>query len=399
MVNNQISRVLIERIKAKAEILTITSQYVKLKKVGSKYFGLCPFHNEKTPSFCVTPTKQIFKCFGCGKGGDVLEFVKEIGGLTFIEAIEVLAKEYNISIDTYNATSQPLPIPKTLHPSVLQPEPTAVFIDETLVHKSLSHYENNNFVKYLKNIFPEPTVNKLIERFKIGTSKHWNGANIFWYIDENSNTSYGKIMLYNPITGKRERDKIPTSVHSLLKLEKPSHSFYGLHQITTEPKNKAVAIVESEKTAIVMSAFFPSFIWIATGGEGNLKVNNLKPMNGRNVVLFPDTGNAFNYWSNIAREAKETLKLNVIVSDYLERFEMGTNIDLEDLAKMGNWFEHYQNPPEPKAKPLSIEERILKDMTDKQPLVTDMIQRLGLVSARTLQPLSVIYHQKKVVVN
>lgn len=368
-----------ERIKAKADILELTSQYIKLKRVGNKYFGLCPFHNEKSPSFCVTPSKQIYKCFGCGKGGDIIEFIKEIGGLTYVEAIEVLAKEYSIDINSFSATSKPLQMPKTIHPSVLQPEPT--FINETLVQKSLSHYEYNNFVKYLKSIFPEPTVKHLIERFKIGTSKHWDGANVFWYVDESDNTRYGKVMIYDPITGKRDKTRFQ-SVHRLLKIEYPVFSFYGLHQITTEPKNKAVAIVESEKTAIIMSAFFPSFIWIATGGESNLKINHLKPLTGRNIVLFPDTGNAFNLWSTIAKEAKETLKLNVVVSDYLERFEMGNNSDLEDLAKMGNWFTQFQNPPEPKARPLSIEERTLQDMTARQPLITDMIQRLGLVSIR-----------------
>ena len=388
MENNQISRALIERIKAKAEILTVASQYIKLKRVGGKYLGLCPFHNEKTPSFYVTPSRGIFKCFGCGAGGDVIKFVEEIGSLTFREAVEVLAKEYSISIDTYSETSERIKMP-VYSPFIFEPETTGVFIDATLVQKSLSHYEHNNFVKYLKSIFPEPTVKQLIERFKIATSKHWSGANVFWYTDESNNTRYGKVMIYDPITGKRDKTKFQ-SVHRLLKIEHPLFSFYGLHQITTEPQSKPIAIVESEKTSIIMSAFFPSFIWIATGGESNLKINHLKPLTGRNIVLFPDTGNAFNYWSNVAKKAKEDLNLNIVVSDYLERIEIGNNIDLEDLAKMGNWFEQYQKPPEPKAKPLSIDERTLKDMTAKQPLITDMIQRLGLVSARTLQSLTIV---------
>lgn len=79
----------------------VVSEYVTLsKRSGSTRFGLCPFHNEKTPSFSVTPSKQIFHCFGCGKGGDVITFVREIENLTYPEALEFLARRANIPIPT-----------------------------------------------------------------------------------------------------------------------------------------------------------------------------------------------------------------------------------------------------------------------------------------------------------
>ena len=71
----KISEQTIEKIRNRADIIDIISKYVSLKKRGRNYFGLCPFHNEKTPSFSVNPEKQIFKCFGCGTGGSSIDFI------------------------------------------------------------------------------------------------------------------------------------------------------------------------------------------------------------------------------------------------------------------------------------------------------------------------------------
>ena len=81
----------------------VVSEYVSLsKRSGINRFGLCPFHNEKTPSFSVSPSRQYFHCFGCGKGGDVITFIMEIEGLTYPEALEYLARRANIPIPTVN---------------------------------------------------------------------------------------------------------------------------------------------------------------------------------------------------------------------------------------------------------------------------------------------------------
>ena len=81
------------------DIVDVVSEYVRLgKRSGANLFGLCPFHNEKTPSFSVSPSKQIYHCFGCGKGGDVIGFIREIEGLTYPEAVEFLAKRAGMTI-------------------------------------------------------------------------------------------------------------------------------------------------------------------------------------------------------------------------------------------------------------------------------------------------------------
>jgi len=93
-----IDRSTIERILDAAQIVDVVQEFVQLKKRGVNYLGLCPFHNEKTPSFTVSPSKEIFKCFGCGKVGNSVNFVMEHEHLTYPEALKYLAKRYHIEV-------------------------------------------------------------------------------------------------------------------------------------------------------------------------------------------------------------------------------------------------------------------------------------------------------------
>ena len=98
---------LIEEIKEHNEIVAVVSEYVQLKPQGRAYVGLCPFHGEKTPSFTVSREKQLYHCFGCGAGGDVLSFIMNIENLTFGEALRLLAERANISLpDQHLSTPQ-----------------------------------------------------------------------------------------------------------------------------------------------------------------------------------------------------------------------------------------------------------------------------------------------------
>ena len=87
-----------ERVKQQADIVRVIGEYVRLKKTGQNFTGLCPFHQEKTPSFAVHPTRQIYHCFGCGAGGDVFKFVMELEKLPFSEAIRMVAEKCGIPI-------------------------------------------------------------------------------------------------------------------------------------------------------------------------------------------------------------------------------------------------------------------------------------------------------------
>ena len=92
---------IIEEVRQNNDVVDIISQYVHLTRKGRNYFGLCPFHSEKSPSFSVSPDRQIFHCFGCGVGGNVYTFLMKIEGITFKESLEQLAERANIQLPTY----------------------------------------------------------------------------------------------------------------------------------------------------------------------------------------------------------------------------------------------------------------------------------------------------------
>lgn len=100
------SEELIEEIKNSNDIVDVVSQYVTLKRSGRNFFGLCPFHKEKSPSFSVSPDKQIFHCFGCGVGGNVIHFISKIENIDFRETIELLANRANITLPTLDNSYQ-----------------------------------------------------------------------------------------------------------------------------------------------------------------------------------------------------------------------------------------------------------------------------------------------------
>ncbi|MBQ3416046.1 MAG: DNA primase [Clostridia bacterium] len=94
------SEEILDEVRQSNDIVDVISQYVHLKRSGRNFFGLCPFHNEKSPSFSVSPDKQIFHCFGCGAGGNVFSFLTKIEGINFVEAVQMLAEKANIQLPT-----------------------------------------------------------------------------------------------------------------------------------------------------------------------------------------------------------------------------------------------------------------------------------------------------------
>ncbi len=163
---------------------------------------------------------------------------------------------------------------------------------------SLVKGKANYFLDFLIERFGEENVNQAIDKYHIGASKKWKGATVFWQVDFEGMVRTGKIMLYDVNTGRRVKNngaKV-SWVHSELRLNnfELRQCFFGEHLLTDE--RKVVAIVEAEKTAIVASLFWPQFIWIATGGIQNFKLENCKHLSGRDVVVFPDLG-GYETWS------------------------------------------------------------------------------------------------------
>src|ERR1051325_18065 len=89
----------VDAVKSATDIVTVVEGYTRLRKSGSRYTGLCPFHDEKTPSFSVSPDRGTFKCFGCGEGGDAISFVEKMENVDFVGAIEWLADRFGVTLE------------------------------------------------------------------------------------------------------------------------------------------------------------------------------------------------------------------------------------------------------------------------------------------------------------
>ena len=203
-----------------------------------------------------------------------------------------------------------------------------------LLEKSYSLKAQNNFIHFLKINFTHEEVEKAINTYLLSTSIHWKGATIFWQIDQFERIHHGKIMLFNPETCKRV--KCPdgkgfiNSVRSVLKLKNFNleQCLFGLHLIK-ERKNNTIAIVEAEKTAVLMSIFKPQFIWMSTGSKGGFKYSYLKPIKDYKIVAFPDKGE-FNDWSNKAK-VLIGFGFNIVVNNWLESTNYPSGTDFADI--------------------------------------------------------------------
>lgn len=315
-----------QRIKDAAQIYDVVAQFVTLKKSGPRYIGLCPFHNERTPSFYVTPAKGIYKCFGCGESGDAVAFLMHYKRMPYPEALQYLAAMYNI--ETGDTTGRPTgysaPPPIAPRPPAHPPAPPSV-IPKSVFKSTLTAYRKNNFAAFLIGRFGTQSAADLISRYAIGTAL--NGKVVFWYIDSRKNIRSGKTILYDPTTGKRNRDKNPDWVHTNLRFAdfKLSLCWYGEHLLTKRP-GAPVAIVESEKSAIIGSLYLTNFIWLAVGGIGGLPSNpdRWEVLKSRKITLYPDCDppgkdgkSPFDRWSERA-EAMRKEGYNISVSDLLE---------------------------------------------------------------------------------
>lgn len=217
--------------------------------------------------------------------------------------------------------------------SLQKPEPPR-YIDPHLFKQSLQGYDKNHFVQYLKSLLGPEKTQGLITRFHIGTSNRWQGATIFWQMDLQGRLRTGKIMLYNPENGKRVKKPYNHIdwVHKRLKQPHFEQCLFGLHQLRESPKHKPVGLVESEKTAIIATDYFPDWIWLGVGSLNQLSTERCAVLKKRKVVLFPDAG-GWEKWKGKAKALQKTLGSPVLVSDWLEKLAgQKEGIEGSDLA-------------------------------------------------------------------
>lgn len=207
-------------------------------------------------------------------------------------------------------------------------EKPPAYLSREAMERTLKAYEQNNFVRYLASLFGEDQALSLARRFCLGTSKRWKEeaggySVIFWQIDRAGNIRQGKAMAYNAQTGRRLKAEGKSFVAFIGKqIAGPdanlAQGFFGEHQLPQFPA-APVAIVESEKTAIVMSALMPDALWLATGGKNGAKWTEkavYRALEGRKVILYPDLG-AFSEWQERGKVLATVC--NVSASDILER--------------------------------------------------------------------------------
>ena len=199
---------------------------------------------------------------------------------------------------------------------VKAPDEKPFFVPDVLFRKSLQHYEQNSLFLFLCELFGLDKAEELCTWYCVGTSRYRPGACVFWYLDDSGKVTRGKVMQYDE-TGHRVKANGSThSVHKLMKLGGlPELHLYGLHLVRLD-KTLPVAIVESEKSAILTAGYFKNFVWMATGSLSTLTGERLEPLQNREIVLFPD-GGAFEKWQEKAESLSR--RYNIRCSDALER--------------------------------------------------------------------------------
>lgn len=208
------------------------------------------------------------------------------------------------------------------------------FIHIEELEKSKTSKSPNYFIDYLASIWDYEVAYYLVDKYNIGTSSHWKGSTVFWQVDKIGNVRSGKIMLYNASNGKRVKNPYNhiNWVHKVLNLANFNlqQCYFGEH-LLNEDRDKPVAIVESEKTAVICSVFLPEFIWLACGSVNNINIKKAKALNGRDVVLFPDLG-CFDLWNDKIPTLTEfsTCRTSTLLEQKSTELEKQQGLDIAD---------------------------------------------------------------------
>lgn len=217
------------------------------------------------------------------------------------------------------------------------------YLPNDLVIQTFQCYEQNNFILFLFDLIGEEHARIQMKKYNVGTSRHWLGSTVFWQVDIAGRVRQLKIILFNSKTGKRVKSETPAmkwdyssrqyredvggqdkSViygrfiqNGRFRNHNLQQCFFGEHLLKNGGR---IAIVESEKTAILLSHFYPDLIWLATGGSngaGFTKKTTCQVLSGRDIILFPDLGQ-YASWLQKAEQIKKMIPCKIIVSDLLE---------------------------------------------------------------------------------
>lgn len=230
-----------------------------------------------------------------------------------------------------------------------------------VLNKTLTGYQTNNFIKFLISLFGEAEAHQLALKYKLGTSNKFQNeggkAVVFWQIDKAGQIRQAKVMAYHPQTGKRLKEEgkhyVSFMGKAILKNRKANlqQCLFGEHLLPEYP-GLPIALVESEKTAIVMAGKLPNVVWLATGGKNGARWTDksvYQALEGRKVVIYPDLG-AFDEWKEKAKILGTVCSYQV--SELLEQKAQGN--DWEEGFDIADYFIKPQDKaeqPSPQEEP------------------------------------------------
>ena len=254
--------------------------------------------------------------------------------------------------------------------SIVHTRPTPVepsYISQTIVKASLSHYNSNPLYRYLCGVFGTEETARLFNLYRVGTSVKWGGSTVFWQTDETGKVRTGKIMLYNPATGRRvkEPQACVSWAHSELRL--PAFNLrqclFGQHLLPLYP-SRTIFIVESEKSAVIASHYMSDMLWLATGGKnGCFNVQTVEVLRGRDVILLPDLG-ATEAWREklpMLRPVCRSVAVSTLLEDMATDEQRSRGLDIADFLLA-----------------VPTHRQILQQMIARNPCIQQLIDELDL---------------------
>lgn len=335
----KIDELTIDKIRQAASIVDVVGDYVSLRKSGVEYVGLCPFHDDRNlGSFKVSPSKNMCKCFSCGKSADPIGFIMHMERLSYPDAIRWLGKKYSIEVDEEQQRFQNVrpsvprkeqPIPENLPPRLWPTEWVRAYMRDV---------EGSNIVQWLRSLPWDDAQRKRIDimlrNYGVGRSRFITRYNdheqqhdftVWWMVDQQGMTHNGHLMKYRP-DGHRDKqaEYSQTWIHARMKYADPqkskvppfneressaSYCLFGEH-LTGLPATRqaTVNVVESEKTALFCAIAYGGMtmsVWTACAGLGNLTNKNdlLRTLiqQGRRIVLYPDR-DGISRWQQAAQQ-------------------------------------------------------------------------------------------------
>jgi len=288
--------------------------------------------------YILDPGSRKFECPECGKKA-------------FVRYLDEDSKEYlhynlgrcdrqdkcgyhrkpEIKNDSYRANEY-----RNSKPFIREPEKQTSYLSIDQVKPTIGNYETNNLILFLKMKFGESAVNSLLEKYLIGTSDHYGGGStIFYQVDICKKIRSGKIIQYDPTTGKRRKDVFPPVnwIHKGIPNFNLKQCLFGEHLLADN--SKPVSLFESEKTSLIASLFMPKTICIATGGKEGLSQEKCQILKGRKGILYPDLSPIIDFsktWEFKAKGIPELsgFKVSTLLEEIATEEDRESGLDLAD---------------------------------------------------------------------